>query len=141
MPKTRRVGRRKIEAVLDLLDRILNEMPTGSFEIVSDDEEDDINIDEIRGAEAASVEAVIDVALSEFMNEGLLPKKEEGFYTLMTAFEAIFGEDVRVSEMAMELENLLVGYQEMISPEDIESASSLIDEMKDEINGHKSVVG
>jgi hypothetical protein len=132
MARRRRIVRRQVDAVLELLDRIENELPSGAFITISDGEDEEtIDLEEDRGVEVDDVELVIDMAVLEFQNSGVLRKRKKGTYSLSGVFEAVFGEECPVVELAVELETTLSGYQDMIWGDEVEAALSLMEEIRD----------
>lgn len=137
MARRRKITRKQIDAVFDLLDRIETVLPTGSSITISDgDDEEEIELEERRTAEVDDVDLVIDQALKEFQDHGILPKrkrKEKGTYSLSAAFEALFGKESPIVALAIDLETTLSGYEDMIWVDDAESAVELIEEIRGQI--------
>jgi hypothetical protein len=129
----RKVSRRRVDALIDLLDRIDNELPATSFIVSEDGEEETIEIEEA-GIEVSTLEVVIDEALAEFQKDGVLPKKKKGAYSLSGAFEVVFGSESDIASLALDLETALSGYEDMVYADDIELAQSLIRDIKRELN-------
>jgi hypothetical protein len=142
MARKGKVSEKQAKAFLDLLERIENELPSGHFIIVSDGDggEEEVELQEFAGIEVSTVEVVIDMALSEFQNDRILPKRKKGLYSLSGAFEVVFGPDTPLSDLAVDLETALSGYQDMIWEDDVELAQSLIDDIREEIKNaaHKA---
>jgi|GEM_PF-6815991 len=134
MARRKKITRKQIDAVLDLLDRIENELPSGSSITISEGEDEvEIELEEDSGVEVGDVDLVIDLAVMEFQNHGILPKRKKGTYSLSAVFETLFGKESTVSELAIDLETTLSGYEDMIWNDEVESALELIEEIRDRI--------
>lgn len=135
MARRKKIARKQIDAVLDLLDRIENELPSGSSITISEEgSEVEIELEEDRGVEVGDVDVAIDLAVMEFQNDGILPKRKKGTYSLSAVFEILFGKKSTISELAIDLETTLSGYEDMIWNDEAESALELIEEIRDRIN-------
>jgi hypothetical protein len=137
MGRRRKITRKQIAAVCDLLDQIEAVLPTGSSITISDDEDQgEIESQEDRGLEVYDVDVVIDTAVMEFQDHGILPKRKKkgkGTYSLSAVFEVLFGEESPIVELATDLETTLSGYEDMIWIDDAESALDLIKEIRGQI--------
>ncbi len=130
----RKISKKRIEALLELLDRIDNELPRVGFIVMSDDgEEETIEVEGDNGIEVSTLEVVIDEALAEFQKDGTLPKKRKGTYSLSGVFELVFGGESDIASLALDLETALSGYEDMVYADDIELAQSLINEIRKEL--------
>jgi len=134
MRKSRKIARRQVDALLELLGRIENELPGDSVITISEEgDENQIELEESRGVEVDDVDVVIDLAILEFQQGGILPKRKKGTYSLSGVFEAVFGQDSSIVELAVDLETTLSGYQDMIWNDEVESALDLIEEIRSSI--------
>lgn len=136
MPKRRKISKKTIEAIVELLERIENELPGGIVEVSDDSEEEEVDDGSYMSVdvEVEAVEVAIDGAISEMLDDGLLPKRGSGYYTLSLVFETIFGEGSEISELADDLETVLSGYRDTIIADDVDLALSTIDEIKKRIH-------
>lgn len=143
MARRRKISRKHIDAILELLDRIENELPSGSFITISDGEdEEEVELGEDRGIEVDDIDLVIDLAMLELQNDGVLPKRKKGTYSLSGVFETVFGDESPVVELAVDLETTLSGYNDMIWRDEAESALELIEEIRNWIEEEtKDAVG
>ena len=130
----RKISKKRIESLIELLERIDNELPSIGFIVISEDgEEDSSEIGEDNGVEVSTLEVVIDEALAEFQRDGILPKKKKGTYSLSGVFELVFGEESDIASLALDLETALSGYKDMVYADDIELAQSLISDLTKEL--------
>jgi hypothetical protein len=136
MARRRRISQNQIDALLEILDRIENELPSGRFVTISEGgEEENYEIEEFEGIEVSTIEVVIDEAVSEFQKTKVFPKKRKGTYSLSDLFQVLLGDDSEIFDLAVELETALSGYQDLIREDDIETATELIQEIRDGIKG------
>ena len=77
-------------------------------------EEDSYEIEESEGIEVSTIEVVIDEAISEFQSSKTLPKKKKGTYNLRELLQTLFGGENEFVDLAVELEAVLSGYQDLI---------------------------
>ena len=135
MARRKKITSKQIKAALDLLDRIENELPSNTSITISDEENEEvIDLFEGRGTQVDDVDVIIDLALMEFQTQGVLPKIKRGKYSLGAVFETWFGKESVISDLAVDLETTLSGYEDMIWNDDAESALELIEEIRDRIN-------
>jgi hypothetical protein len=106
------------------------------FITVSEDgEEESYEIEEFEGIEVSTIEVVIDEAASEFQKAKVFSKKRKGTYCLSDLFQVLLDDDSEIFDLAVELETALSGYQDLIREDDNETATELIQEIRDGIKG------
>ncbi len=128
MARKRRVKKDQFDALLDILGRIENELPTRFITISEDGEEEAYEIEDFEGIEVSTIEVAIDEAISEYQNAKVFPRKKKGEFGLSELFEFFLGEHEMV-DLVVELETALSGYRDLIREDDVESASELISEI------------
>jgi len=129
----RKISKKRVEALLELLERIDNELPGVGFIVMSEDGEGETVEIEDNGIEVSTLEVVIDGALAEFQNDKILPPKKKGTYSLSGVFEFVFGAESDIASLALDLETALSGYEDMVYADDIELAQSLIRDIRKEL--------
>ncbi len=128
MARKRRIKKDQFDALLDILRRVENELPTQFITISEDGEEESYEIEDFEGIEVSTIEVAIDEAISEYQKAKVFPKKKKGEFSLSGLFEFFLGEH-EVVDLVVELETALSGYRDLIRENDIETASELISEI------------
>ena len=91
MPKRRKISKKTIEAIVELLERIENELPGGIVEVSDDSEEEEVDDGSYMSVdvEVEAVEVAIDGAISEMLDDGLLPKRGSGYYNAVAGISRL----------------------------------------------------
>jgi hypothetical protein len=128
MARKRRLTKDQFDALLDILGRVENELPSRFITISEDGEEESYEIEDFEGIEVSTIEVAIDGAISEYQKAKIFPRKKKGEFSLSGLFEFFLGEH-EVVDLVVELETALSGYRDLIRENDIETASELITEI------------